>query len=138
MILTIFEIICACSGQKLFALIMFCSPVCKVGGNNFVTYVFFFQCYGAKVTGHSPVPMKIELRLFRSKQFALIMFCSPVYKVRLTFLVKIFCLQIAHTFVANIFLFKCYSAKVTGHSPASSCLHENRAAPIQVKISLLF
>ena len=65
------------------------------------------------------------------------MFCSPVYKVRLTFLVKIFCLQIANTFVADIFFFKCYGAKVTGHSPASNCPHENRAAPVQVKNSLL-
>ena len=42
-----------------------------------------------------------------------------------------------HTFFADIFFFKCYGDKVTGHSPASSCPLENRAAPVQVKNSLL-
>ena len=85
------------------------------------------------------LPIKIGLRLFRSKQFALLMFCSPVYKVRLTFPVKIFCLQIVHSphFVADIFFFKCYGDKATGNSPASNCPHENSAAPVQVKNSLL-
>ena len=36
-------------------------------------------------------------------------------------------------FVADVFFFKCYGVKVTGHSPASSCPNENRAAPVQVK-----
>ena len=85
LILSIFEIICACSVQTQFALIMFCSPDCKVRTLLLLMYLCFFKFYGATVTGHSPAsscPHENRAAPVQVKKDALIMFCTPVPKVQ--------------------------------------------------------
>ena len=114
----IFEIISTCSGQKQFALIMFFSPVCKV--RTLLLLIYFSSNVMVPklrvIHLRVAVPMKIELRLFRSKTV-----CS--YNVLLS------CLKV-HTLLLPIY----FSSNVM--VPKLPVIHLGVAVPMKIELRL--